>query len=107
MLCLHRDYGSFMFNGPCKLHGSSVLGGQFSADDTMTSADEDPVIQADPVLFDPCQLNSYLINGLVPCPDVFMALQDVQFMAEHTRREQYTIRVKIHFFFISFLSLTS
>jgi hypothetical protein len=29
------------------------------------------------------------------CPDVYMALEGVQFLAEHTRREQYTIRVRV------------
>jgi len=53
--------------------------------------------------FDPCQVNSCLLNGVLSCPDVYMALQDVQFMAEHTRREQYTIRVSDTFF--TFFSL--
>ena len=51
--------------------------------------------------FDPCQVNSCLLNGVLSCPDVYMALQDVQFMAEHTRREQYTIRVSDTFFTFS------
>ena len=38
---------------------------------------------------------SCLLNGAAAsCPNVYVALQDVQFMAEHTRREQYTIRVR-------------
>ena len=38
--------------------------------------------------------HSCLFTSVLPCPDVYIALQDVQFMAEHTRREQYTIRVR-------------
>ena len=48
---------------------------------------------ADHRFADACSADSCLMNPGLTCPDVYMALQDVQFMAEHTRREQYTIRV--------------
>lgn len=40
-----------------------------------------------------CPADRCLMNPGVTCPDVYMALEGIQFMAEHTRREQYTIRV--------------
>lgn len=41
----------------------------------------------------PCSADRCLMSPGLSCPDVYMALEGVQFLAEHTRREQYTIRV--------------
>nr|CAH0100300.1 unnamed protein product [Daphnia galeata] len=42
----------------------------------------------------PCSADRCLMSPGLTCPDVYMALEGVQFLAEHTRREQYTIRVR-------------
>lgn len=43
----------------------------------------------------PCSADRCLMSPGLTCPDVYMALEGVQFLAEHTRREQYTIRVRV------------
>lgn len=43
----------------------------------------------------PCSTDRCLMSPGLTCPDVYMALEGVQFLAEHTRREQYTIRVRV------------
>ena len=47
----------------------------------------------------PCSADRCLMSPGLTCPDVYMALEGVQFLAEHTRREQYTIRVHIYNFY--------
>ena len=106
---LHRDiHGSSMFNGPCQLHGSA--GFISAADEALLTPTgyvnagvtgiplphglrppPPPPHMSDP----PCSADHCLMNPGLTCPDVYMALEGVQFLAEHTRREQYTIRVRI------------
>ena len=106
---LHRDiHGSSMFNGPCQLHGSA--GFISAADEALLTPTgyvnagvtgiplphglrppPPPPHMSDP----PCSADLCLMNPGLTCPDVYMALEGVQFLAEHTRREQYTIRVRI------------
>ncbi len=101
-----RDIGSSMFNGPCQLHGSA--GFISAADEALLTPTgyvnagvtgiplphglrpPPPPPLSDP----PCSADHCLMNPGLTCPDVYMALEGVQFLAEHTRREQYTIRVK-------------
>ena len=99
-----------MFNGPCQLHGST--GFISTADEALltptgyvnTSVTGIPLPHGLrppsplPPLLDPavapCSADHCLMSPGLTCPDVYMALEGVQFLAEHTRREQYTIRVK-------------
>lgn len=48
----------------------------------------------------PCSADRCLMSPGLTCPDVYMALEGVQFLAEHTRREQYTIRVLYYYIII-------
>lgn len=86
---ISREMGS-LFNGPCQLHGSS----RFLSDEEPPSpgyaSTRRPV---NPVTG--CFAEHCLLNPANECPDVYMALEGLQFMAEHTRREQYTIRVSL------------
>lgn len=110
-----------MFNGPCQLHGYASAASLAAAD--LAAADEVAATSGGLYISQPayghsgqsastalphghqqpqpqqpeppCTADHCLMNPGLTCPDVYMALQGVQFMAEHTRREQYTIRVMI------------
>lgn len=100
-----------MFNGPCQLHGgrgsSSAAAAAMAADDDLLTPDGfDPFphgrsFQPLQELIAPpaaaCSADHCLMNPQMTCPDVYEAMQGIQFMAEHTRREQYTIRVHNNF----------
>lgn len=79
-----------MFNGPCQLHGSQFLDEGLPSP-TVGYANAPPPRTANPVTG--CMAEHCFLNPASDCPDVYMALEGLQFMAEHTRREQYTIRV--------------
>ncbi|XP_032785867.2 acetylcholine receptor subunit alpha-like [Daphnia magna] len=117
-----RDATSSMFNGPCQLHGSAgfISACAVDADDALltptgsssryvnssvvTGITSTSAMHAGlrprsgpPPLSDlpqPCSADRCLMSPGLTCPDVYMALEGVQFLAEHTRREQYTIRVR-------------
>lgn len=119
-----RDATSSMFNGPCQLHGSAgfISACAVDADDALltptgsssryvnssvvTGITSTSAMHAGlrprsgpPPLSDlpqPCSADRCLMSPGLTCPDVYMALEGVQFLAEHTRREQYTIRVYIN-----------
>ena len=100
-----------MFNGPCQLHGgrgssSAAVAAAMVADENLLTPDGfDPFphgrsfqplqeLIAPPAV--PCSADHCLMNPEMTCPDVYEAMQGIQFMAEHTRREQYTIRVNFN-----------
>ena len=83
-----REVGS-AFNGPCQLHGSSRFLAEEELPPSPCYASTRPANPVTGCFAEHCLLNP----ATSECPDVYMALEGLQFMAEHTRREQYTIRV--------------